>query len=310
MANYRKLQADVATGRFTFPVAIGLCVFLWIACARSMDEAATFAVHLLAACLLIELNTTFSLIRTRTSFHPAFYLLFCAACAFLHPFRWAVLGVPALMLACFGLLSTYESESPARGVFYAFFFLSAGSIVCPRLLWFAPLFAWGALFLRALSARSLLAMLFGLATPYWFLFGYSFWMDRFDLFAAPLTAAACLPVIGMLPDAAPAVAFVMLALTAIACSLPYVRIACQDRVRTRLCLTFLIVSEGWAILLTGLFPNEVDVLLPLLALTAAIPVTHLFALVRTRYSAVLFIVVASLLVALILFNLWTCFFSS
>ncbi|MFR3188021.1 MAG: hypothetical protein ACLTOV_08715 [Phocaeicola sp.] len=99
--------------------------------------------------LLIELNTAFSLIRVRSNFAPAMFLLFAAACPFLAPYT-AKSWIPVLcLIALFALFRSYESKYASIPIFHAFLCIGIGSMIMPHLLLFSPL-----IFLQMLELRS------------------------------------------------------------------------------------------------------------------------------------------------------------
>ena len=74
MAGYDKFQTDMAKGRFTFPVAILICLLLRIITGNEWQDVINLLVCALTAYLLIEINTAFTLIRTRSTLHVSFYV--------------------------------------------------------------------------------------------------------------------------------------------------------------------------------------------------------------------------------------------
>lgn len=64
----------MAKGRFTFPVAILICLLLRIITGNEWQDVINLLVCALTAYLLIEINTAFTLIRTRSTLHVSFYV--------------------------------------------------------------------------------------------------------------------------------------------------------------------------------------------------------------------------------------------
>ena len=75
MAGYDKFQTDMAKGRFTFPVAILICLLLRIITGNEWQDVINLLVCALTAYLLIEINTAFTLIRTRSTLHVSLSLI-------------------------------------------------------------------------------------------------------------------------------------------------------------------------------------------------------------------------------------------
>ena len=70
----------MAKGRFTFPVAILICLLLRIITGNEWQDVINLLVCALTAYLLIEINTAFTLIRTRSTLHVSFYVFLSTAC--------------------------------------------------------------------------------------------------------------------------------------------------------------------------------------------------------------------------------------
>ena len=86
MLERNRFQYHLATGKIIFPVAVVFCL---ISSALGLNKPENLIP--LIACgittyLLIELNTTFSLIRTRTTLHASLFLYFYSSCLFLHEY--------------------------------------------------------------------------------------------------------------------------------------------------------------------------------------------------------------------------------
>lgn len=311
MAERNKFQAEVATGRFTLPVVILWCLLLWGVTLHQWQEAFSLLACSLTAYLLIETNTAFALIRTRTALHVCFYIYFCSACFFLHPWH-STAFVPLLMLiALYQLFRSYESVHAPVHVFHAFLFMGGGSLLFPQLLYLLPLFYLGMISFRALSVKSFLAGWVGLSLPYWFLFGYAFCTDQLELFYRPLSEAVHFyPITYQALTLQQLVSGGIVMAFSLVASVHYFYVSYLDKVRTRLFLTFLIGLEVGLYLLLLLQPQHFNVLLHLLMMLSAILGGHLFALTQNRFSGILFIVTFVILMFLTIYNVWMQFFIS
>lgn len=75
-----------------------------------------------------------------------------------------------LVLVCLNILfSLYGRRNCAEGIFLVFSFLSIGSMVQYAFLLLMPVFLLGSIFLRSMRLREVVAMLLGIAAPYWIL---------------------------------------------------------------------------------------------------------------------------------------------
>ena len=104
-----KFQIDVATGRFTLPVVILVCLFLWLVSIREWSDLISLGIVAAICYLMIEANTSFTLIRTRTTLPVCMYAFLASSLFFLHSFgvgNWAPL---AFLLAVTQLFFTRRS---------------------------------------------------------------------------------------------------------------------------------------------------------------------------------------------------------
>lgn len=311
MASYDQFQIDVAKGRLTFPIAIIICLLLWIITSHEWQDAISLLACALTAYLLIEINTTFTLIRTRSTLHVSFYVFLTTACLFLHPYQPAVFVPLTFLIAIFQLFRSYESPYPAESIFHAFFFIGLGSLLFPQLLYFVPLFYLGMISFRSLSPKSFFAGLIGLSVPYWFFFGYAFYYDKMDLFYHPLQEIIHFQAISY-ETLGPVrvVSCGVITFISLVSSVHYFNISYLDKVRTRIFLSFLIAVEAWIYLLGILQPQHFNILLQIQIIAGSILTGHLFTLTRNRFTGIFFIITFVLLIVLTIYNLWMQFFNS
>ena len=124
-----KFHYELATGRITLPVAVIFCLLLWAITYHEETDFISLAILGLITYFLIELNTTFSLIRTRTTLHAALYLFFFGGIPFLHTYsheQW----IPLLFVISFAyLFRSYESPYAAIPIFHTFLCIGIGSFL-------------------------------------------------------------------------------------------------------------------------------------------------------------------------------------
>lgn len=311
MIGRNKFQIDVATGRFTLPVVILVCLFLWVLTSGKWQDAISLLTCAATAYLLIEVNTAFALIRTRTAAHVSLYVFLTTICLFLHPLQLTTFVPLAFLISVSQLFRSYESANASESIFHAFLFIGIGSLMFPQLLYFIPLFYLSMISFRSLSLKSFFAGIIGLTVPYWFLFGYAFYYDQMDLFYRPL-----LEVIHFQPISYYALGLEQLiscgvvTLISLVSSVHYFNVSYLDKVRTRIFLFFLIAVEVWTYLLGILQPQHFNVLLQIQIITGSILTGHLFTLTRNRFTGIFFIITFVILIALTIYNLWMQFFNS
>ena len=311
MIGRNKFQIDVATGRFTLPVVILVCLFLWVLTSGEWQDAISLLTCAATAYLLIEVNTAFALIRTRTAAHVSLYVFLTTICLFLHPLQLTTFVPLAFLISVSQLFRSYESAYASESIFHAFLFIRIGSLMFPQLLYFVPLFYLSMISFRSLSLKSFFAGIIGLAVPYWFLFGYAFYYDQMDLFYRPMLEVVHFqPISYHTLGLEQLISCGVVTLVSLVSSVHYFNVSYLDKVRTRIFLFFLIAVEVWTYLLGILQPQHFNVLLQIQIITGSILTGHLFTLTRNRFSGIFFIITFVILIALTIYNLWMQFFNS
>lgn len=305
-----KFQLNVATGRLTLPVVILICLLIWCFTLESWNNLATLALSACVGYLMIETNTAFTLIRTRTTFFISLYWYLFSSFLFLHPFKWSQFTTLAFVLAMYHLFRSYESSHASGKIFYAAFFLAIGSLCFPPLLYFTPIFLFSALIFGSLNIKSFVAFLLGIIGPYWILFFYAFYSDEMHLFLAPLKALThfsridytCFPVNEWVSCGF--TTFILLV-----SSIHYFTVSYQDKTRTRSFMSFLIIIGYFTTLFIILQPHHMHEWLPIQLLSASYLTAHLFTLTRNRFTGIFFMITFVCLISLTYYNIWTQFFS-
>ena len=109
-----RFQYELATGRATLPVTIIICLIMYGITYQEKTDLLSLAIHGAIVYCLIELNTTFSLIRTRTTLHAALFLFFCTPIHMNNGFR-----------CCLRFLSLIYSEAMNRYMLRFLFFIAS-----------------------------------------------------------------------------------------------------------------------------------------------------------------------------------------
>jgi len=301
----------MATGRFTLPVVILICLLLWGSTFQEWNELISLGVTVIIGYVFIETNTTFNLIRTRTSMPVCLYWLIATALFFLHPFEWTNLVPLVFILATYQLFHSYESVSSSPFIFHSFLFIGLGSIAFPQLLYMVPML-WGSMIpFRAISIKSFLASIIGLMTPYWFIFGYALYFNEMHILLTPLREAAHLYPIDYSHLTLPEIAsWGFITLLLIVSGFHYWQISYMDKTRTRIYHSYLAIAGFWATLLSILQPIHWCEWLSIQLICTAFLCGHLFSLTRNRFSGIFFIVTFVLYILLMSFNLWMQYFNS
>lgn len=305
-----RFQTDIATGRFTLPVVILICLILWGFTFSAWSDAVSFFILAICGYLMIEMNTTFTLIRTRTTLPVSLYWYLSTIFFFLHPFDWSNFVPLAFLLSAFQLFFSYESDHAPAHIFHSFFFIGLGSIAFPQLIYFTPFLALNTIVFRAFNTKSFFSAILGLTTPYWFLFGYAFFYDKMHLFYEPVKEMLHLyPIEYSMTSPAGITATIFTTLLLATGAVHYFQVAYLDKTKTRIYLSFLAYAGAWTTLFMLLQPQHLHTLLPIQLICATFLSGHLFTLTRNKATGILFIVTFAIIIVLTVYNTWIQFFS-
>lgn len=308
--NINRFQIDVATGRFTLPVVILICILLWGTSVTSWAELGSMVIIALTGYLMLEANTTFTLIRTRTALPFCIYWFLSTLFFFLHPFEWTLLVPLAFWLAIIQLFMSYESSSASTIIFHSFFFIGLGSLVFPQLLYFTPLFFFSMIGFRSLTVKSWFGGLLGLTTPYWFLLGHAFYHDQMHFFYQPLKECVHFyPITYQHLPFNELVSWGIVTILFLVSGIHYLHVSYHDKTRTRIYMSFLVATGFWTTIFMFLQPVHLHVLLPIQMLCTSFLLGHLFTLTRNRFSGIFFVVTFITLILLTFYHLWMQYFN-
>lgn len=179
-----RFQYQIATGRLTLPVAIILSVILWITTFQSPMEVIPFLIGGFVISLIAALNSSFALVRSRSSLPSALFAIFYSSSLFLHEYGKGECWILLLFIASlYCLLRSYESKNTSSYTFHAFLWLSISSLIEPGILLSSPLVFIVMSMLRALNIKTFFAGIVGLCAPYWVITGYNLLLDNNTLFS-------------------------------------------------------------------------------------------------------------------------------
>ena len=289
MSVKNRFQYQVATGRLTLPVAILLSL---VFCGISFQGWESLGAWFMCACvtyLIIELNTTFALIRTRTSLPSAFFLVCFSVCPF---------------------LQSFESPSASTTIYHAFCCVGIIGIIVPQTLYLTPVLYLLMIQLRSLNPRTFFAGVLGLLTPYWlgscYLLYKGNWLETAREFRQQL-----IPVISdyNLLGWDQYLSLGILLVITLLCTAQSLTQTYQDKVQTRILLRTLMALEIIVIAFILLLPASFNGLFPMLLICASIFFGHFFALVFNRFTQISLWVILALLGIMTLFNVWTHFYT-
>ena len=306
-----RFQYEVATGRATLPVVSTLTLILWVISTPHLwANIGSLLIFSLTTYLLLETDTKFALIRTRTTLPASFFLLFYAATPFLHTWDVTLLLPVFFLCMLYSLFQSYESPHASTAILHAFLWMGLSSLILPCIAWITPLLYIHMINLRSLEGKTFFAGIIGFTLPYWLLLGYDLYTDQTEEFYNVISHILQFDQINY---ASIHFSYYTLwgAVTIlwIAFSIPYLRFAYKDKVQTRILLQVILSMGVWINILMVLQPSHIKALLPLAIIPMVFMGGHLFSLTFSKFTRITFITVLVIWFALCLFNLWIYFFN-
>lgn len=261
---------------------------------------------LLVAYVVLETNNVNQLIRIRTRMMSSLWCLLAGALPLFHQ-----CGIPLLVALCAALsynllFRSYQLSDATGQFFYALLLLSLTSLFSPWMILLAlPYFFYLTVFLRAMSFRALCAGLLGMALPYFFWAVGCFLRDDMRPLQNHLQGVLLRPTMTLqqLPLVSQITAGV-LAFYAVVGLLHYWRRNYNDKIRTRM---LLYVYEGQSLALFALLawhPECYELFIPVVCVTIISLLAHYYALTRTWFSSVVFVLSTLIYAGLVYINLW------
>ena len=305
----KRIQNKTAESRRTLPVAMLYGTAIWVLAGLFKEQWwVQFTCFILSVLLVMRINSKNLLIRIYSrSVSVAFIFLSCAA-VFLFPSLAGGIVQLCCIAALMLLFDSYQDQTAVGSVYYAFLLLGIGSMFDAHVIFYLPLL-WFMMkiIVYSLSWRTFFASLLGLATPYWFMCGWLLWQKDGDFQAiANLFAiqdilqfpfdfgSVTLPYLLLM-------AFTTLLMTI--GSMHFIHSSFRDKIRVRQIYYGFITLGIFSLALWVLQPHN-ELAIRMLILTTSPLVGHYWALTNSRFSNIVCIILAAVLVVITAINLW------
>ncbi len=303
-----RFQNRVAEGVFALPVCVVLSLLMWYLPKQEVDAygALGWILCALVTYISMETNTVHYLIRIRTRMVACTWILLASALPFLHVPDKPIVCALCFALAHYLLFRCYLSSDSVVSVFHCFLFIGLAALCVPSLLCFGVLFFFyfGAL-MHSLSWRSFWAGVIGLALPWWGWTAWCLYTEEWSTMSAHFLNAWQFQFPDLSAHTVPELAFwAYITLLSLVGTIHFLLTRYKDKIRVRVMLSVYII-QMLAVQLFMLFcPASFPELMALLLLSASPLVAHFFALTRSRFSNIFFIISLVALVVLAVQNLW------
>lgn len=306
----RRFQNHVAASNYTLPVVTAVTTALWFGNGiLSSASVLTWAMSLLIALLWWQTNHKNALIRIRSRLIPALCLAFFCCNGFAYHSPRILFPSLCSSISFYFLAASYQQREGSRHLFHAFLFLSAGSLILPKTLWFAPLYFWYCAFwLQSLTLKSFVGGLLGCILPFWLVFGYALATGDFSFFIDFYEKTVSFEWPSFAPMAS-LDAGVLAGLGWTACVTCLACIHCarnnfNEKIRTRMLLYIIITQLVATLFFLLLFPSDALSWTALLLTYGSVISGHYFSLTHQRYTNLLFIATLCILILTALRIIW------
>ena len=287
---------------------MGYAVIVWLASGLISGQWwLQFICFVLAAFLMMELNTIHALIRIYSRMVSCmFVMLLCMVCFLFSSIPGAITQV-CIIAATILLFNSYQDKTAAGWTYYSFLMMGIASLSFIHILYYLPVLWFVMLFqLQSLSWRTWLASLFGITTPYWFWSCWLIWQADFtpllDHFQ-PLSDFS-ISFGGSIFNAHQLITLIFVVVMAVVGSIHFIRKHHDDKIRIRLFYG----GFMWMALITTIFlflqPQHYDVLIRILIINTAPMLGHFMALTHTRQTNIAFFVIYAAILLITGYNLW------
>ena len=222
--------------------------------------------------IMLALNKVFSYVRSVTHlFVSAFFLLQIANPAGLVSFNAGTLLCLLTTIARLPLFASYQDRHAQRSIFLIFAILAAGSMFHYGFLFLIPAFILGFLNMGVFNLKGVLAMLFGLVTPFWIVLGLG--IAAPDNFTVP-SIDGIWNLTGQPWTNLMLVLAVITVVLGIVLAVRNLLTIMNYRMQTRVYNAFFIFTLVMAVIALCIDYRDVQVYLPLLNLMTAVQIAH------------------------------------
>ena len=315
-------QQKIANGRFTLAWAILIALLAWLfhyvslviqspysppsreglASALSSAERGMglgFLTSILAVYFIAELNNAFALLRISSRMLSSTLIILLAAAPMLHTLQMAHLLLICNILAYFNLFATYQRPAATTHTFLIYFLLATAALAFPQLIITLPVWWVSQFILQSLNFRSWIASIIGIVTPSWLIATIAYSTDQLPKLLAHLND-------GWQPQplhfntwtiAHYAIVTLSLAIFIIA-TIDLILKAHLDKTRTRHFYQVIIVNAIATFILLILYPQHIQLILPLCLIHTAMTGGHFVALSYGKLQNIIVILFLILLLLL------------
>ena len=259
-----------------------------------------FAITLLNAFLVAQINNRFTIIRTRTFLPIIIFLLLICTWNQTHMMIGSYFGLTLFILSLFYFFTMSRDRKASEQAFMGSFLISVSSILINPLIFIIPVCWIGFTMFQSLSLRTFLASIFGTITP-WILYSSIQYLVHPDFDFSTLINIYYSIDLSLSTFSPPEIIYTLsMGIILIIGIIGMYSISNSDAIKTRNKLNFLLFLFVSLIILSFVFRNQIKSFLPIIALVYAILISHPLTLKQNNFYGILFIVFCLINIAFVI----------
>ena len=254
---------------------------------------------LLTATLLAKIATHYQLVKEQTLLPLLFFLLFLSLTSTLinHFEPVNILSLIVFVLVAILYSSYQENRSTEKGFIIALI-VSVISFVDAHILYLLPILIVGIIQMQAASLRTFAAMIVGLLTPYWIVWGFG-WIELSQLDFTTLAISLQIPPIDIQLIPVAAIMFI-----GFVCGISNLYNAFNEKIYTRATNGFINLLSTYTALLLIIDNTNYLQYLPILCGCVALQTSYFFTTRTKRTHTIVLIVLVTLIMTWIGWMYW------
>lgn len=262
-------------------------------------------ITILNILLIIQINSKYSIIRTKSFLPVFFFAFFISAWKESHLLWLSHLALSAFLISLMLFLSMYRNRKAVEPAFVGSLLMSLTGLINPVYLFLMPITWIGYIILKCLSTRVFFASLIGFIIPWIYYFSYNLFMGN-EMILFENLIFEFQPYF-LFSDRAihEQVYIAATVLTLILALVGTYTNMLNDAIQTRKNIHLILLYLVFLILLVLSFAKHALAFLPFIAFCLAMLLSHPFTLNKSKLYPVLFIVFCLLNVVYMFYNYFT-----
>ncbi len=180
-----QVHKALISGRFTVISSILIAILMRLLSGQAWDDHVLWIVlgiQIGIALILLQVNHSFTIIRTKTMLPAVLYLLFTTTCpSFYADYNGSIVAFCILLCLLF-LMDSYQNPDSQKNALNISLILTITSLLWVPLLFFFPLIWYGFYRFRCLNFKTFFSSLIGILIVYFFIFSWSIYKNEWSIF--------------------------------------------------------------------------------------------------------------------------------